>query len=90
MTELQVLADDAKGQRWDFTLGDEPTKSSLEHVIGQEVVQVTALAAGELRLQFSDGTEVSVSPRDDAEAWEIRCDENPLLVAGTGGGLFGL
>jgi hypothetical protein len=89
-SELQILADDAAGRRWDFTLGAGVADSSLERLIGQKVVQVVAVAAGTLRLRFSDGTELSVSPHDDAEAWEIRCDEDPLLVGAPGGGVFAL
>jgi hypothetical protein len=89
-SELQILADDAEGRHWDFTLGGGVTDSSLERLIGQKIVQVVAVAAGTLRLQFSDGTKLSASPYDDAEPWEIRCDEDPLLVGAPGGGVFAL
>jgi hypothetical protein len=54
--------------------------------MGQEVVQVVALAAGELRLEFSDGTVLTKSPHPMFEAWEIRCDQDPVLWAAPGGG----
>jgi hypothetical protein len=87
--EVRILANDAEGRRWEFTLGDGATKSSLQNLIGQKVLKVVALAAGELRLQFGDGTDLSVSPRDDVEAWEIRCGgESVLIGAPTGGGVI--
>ena len=98
LSELQVLATDAEGRRWDFTLGtdaegrccDFPTEPRLKKLVGEKVANVVASAAGELRLEFSDGTVLRGSPHPDAEGWEIRCDEDPILVGSPGGGVFGL
>jgi hypothetical protein len=97
-SELQVLATDAEGRRWDFTLGtdaegrrwDFPTEPRLKKLVGEKVSNVVASAAGELRLEFSDGTVLRGSPLSDSEAWEIRCDEDPILVGAPGGGVFAL
>jgi hypothetical protein len=87
---LRILANDTEGRRWEFTLGDGATKSSLQDLIGQNVLKVVALAAGELRLQFGDGTDLSVSPRANVEAWEIRCDGESVLIGAPTGGVSSL
>jgi Family of unknown function (DUF6188) len=87
--ERQIFATDAKGRSWDLTLGTDTTGSSLQKLVGERITKVVALAAGELRLEFSDGTVLTVVPRDDAEAWEIRRNDDPVLIgAPTGGGVI--
>jgi Family of unknown function (DUF6188) len=87
--ELQIVANDSQGRRWNFLLGDGTTEASPQDLVGQRISKVVALAAGELRLEFSEGTVASVGPRDDVEAWEIRCDEESVLIgAPTGGGVI--
>jgi Family of unknown function (DUF6188) len=87
--ELQIFATDPKGRSWDLTLGTDTTGFSLQNLVGERVTKLVARAAGELRLEFSDGTVLSVSPRDDAEAWEIRREGDPVLIgAPTGGGVI--
>ena len=86
--ELHVLATDARGRAWDFMLGNRATAGE-PNLVGEKVSDVVASAAGELRLEFGDGTALNVSPLDDAEAWEIRCEgESVLLGAPTGGGVI--
>lgn len=87
--ELQVLATDAKGRAWVFMLGDRAKEAGQPNLVGEKVSDVVASAAGELRLEFSNGTTLGVSPLDDAEAWEIRWDgESVLIGAPAGGGVI--
>jgi hypothetical protein len=86
--ELQILATDAEGGGWDLTFGVGATRPSLQRLVGESLSKLVALATGELRLEFSDGTVLRVSPRGRAEAWEIRRDGVPILIgAPTGGGV---
>jgi hypothetical protein len=87
-SDFQILATDAQGRRWEFRIGAGGIAGSREDLMGLEVVQVVALPAGELRLEFSDGTALTQSPHPRFEAWEVRCDEDPLLICAPGGGLI--
>jgi hypothetical protein len=95
-SELQVLATDDDGRRWDVTLGTDaegrrwhfPTEPRLKKLVGEKLSNVVASTAGELRLEFSDGTVLRQSPLPRVEAWEIRCDEEPVLIGAPGGGVI--
>ena len=71
--EPQVLATDAIGRRWDLHARHRRDGAKAEELLGEELLgqtisDVFALTARELRMRFSDGTALSVSPRGDAEA----------------------